>query len=173
MRLEGEGAEHFDVVLSDDGTQATLTMKSDVAFEKGKSYRLQLVFRIRGVDVATNITVKIEQSALTLGVGNMLNLYQSSTVLNCRMKVSAPVGATVDSVTLSDKTTAQFGKALAEEGMTWKVLADGTVLVSFRIHNAARLNIGKTYTIYLDVTPVGNASNVKPIQVRLNVKVSK
>ena len=36
-----------------------------------------------------------------------------------------------------------------------------------------KLTPGKSYTLYLDVTPVNNAENVVPTQVKVNIKVSK
>ncbi len=35
-----------------------------------------------------------------------------------------------------------------------------------------KLTPGKSYTLYLDVTPVNNAENVVPTQVKVNIKVS-
>ena len=54
------------------------------------------------------------------------------------------------------------------------VKPDGnTAGVELTVENATHLKAGKSYTLYLDVTPKNNATNLKPAQVRLTVKVMK
>jgi hypothetical protein len=48
---------------------------------------------------------------------------------------------------------------------------DGRVLLT--LDSMAQLTKGKSYTLYLEVTPVNNAENVVPTQVKVNIKVSK
>ena len=52
-------------------------------------------------------------------------------------------------------------------------LNDGRVLVSFKVNNPAYLTYGKSYTVYLDILPEGNAANAKPTSVKLTVKTFK
>ena len=46
-------------------------------------------------------------------------------------------------------------------------------MISLSPEDTGALKAGKSYTLYLDVTPENNASNVKPSQVKLTVKVMK
>ena len=52
-------------------------------------------------------------------------------------------------------------------------LNDGRVLVSFKVNNPAYLTYGKSYTLYLDITPKGNAENAQPTSLKLTVKTFK
>jgi len=171
--LEGEGAELFDVELTEDGSAAVVKLREDVTYEKGKSYKLQLVFDIFGQEVSAKVTVKVNQSSLKFASMKALNLYQSNTRLGCVLTVTAPEGARIQDITLGSKTAKQFLNALGEDALTFVELDDGTVVVSFQIQNPGYLTYGKSYSVYLDITPEGNASNVKPTQLKLTVKTFK
>ena len=45
--------------------------------------------------------------------------------------------------------------------------------ILFRLENPGALKVGKSYAVYLNVTPEGNAVNAKPTQVKLTVRVVK
>ena len=173
VRLEGTGAERFAAQLNEDG-QAVVTLNRNVPQEKGKSYKLQLVFTIAGQEVSAAVTVKVNQSSLKFASLKPVNLYQSGGYLACFLKLSAPSGAKIQSITIADKTPKQFINAVgSKDALAWTQMNDGTVFVSFRNHNPGCLTFGKSYTVILDVIPEGNAANVKPTQVKLTVKMFK
>jgi hypothetical protein len=88
--------------------------------------------------------------------------------------VTAPTGATIDQITLSSKSALQFRRALGNGSMTVTPIGDGSsALVSFTLENPGYLSFGKSYAVYLDVTPVTTANTVKPAQVKLTVKSFK
>ena len=89
------------------------------------------------------------------------------------LEMTAPAGATIDTITLGTKTAKQFRNALGEEDLTWVELEDGKLLISFRIANPGYVSYGKSYTVYLDITPQGNAANAKPTSLKLTVKTLK
>ena len=171
VRLEGNGAERFDVNL--EGQTAKLTLKKGAAQEKNKSYKLTLVFTIGSQEVASKITVKVNQGTMKFAYPKSLNLYQANSRLACVLEVTAPEGASIESITLGSKTTAPLARALGNNAVTYVELSDGRVLVSFKVNNPAYLTYGKSYTLYLDITPKGNAQNAAPTQLKLTVKTFK
>ena len=172
VRLEGTGSELFNIELNEEGN-AVVTLKAGQEYQKDKSYKLQLVYTIAGQEVAANVTLKVTQSAVKFASVKALNLYQSNSRLAVVLEMTAPAGASIDSVSLGTKTAKQFRNALGEEGVTFVELEDGKVLVSFRIENPAYLSYGKSYTVYLDIAPEGSAANAKPTSVKLTVKTQK
>lgn len=172
VRLEGNGADLFDIALLDG--RAVVTLKDGVVYQKDASYKLNLIYSIAGQEVPVPVTVKVTQSPLKLAPVKPLNLYQANSFLSCTLTVTAPAGAKIDSITLGSKTDGQFRNALGgDDGVTFVERADGTILVSFRIQNAAFLNYGKSYTVYLNILPQGNAENAAPTSVKLTVKTFK
>ena len=171
VRLEGEDAELFRTELTKDGSQVILTLADGSAVQKGKTYKLQLVFTIDRQEVIAKVSVKVNQSTVKLQSVKMLNLYQSNARLGCVLEVKAPEGAEIGNITLNPKTAKQFALALGgEDGLTFTRLPDGRVVVSFKVTNPGYLTWGKSYSVYLDVTPEGNAQNAKPVTVKLTVK---
>ena len=171
VRLEGDGAERFDVSL--EGQSAKLTLKKGAAQEKNKTYKLELVFTIGSQEVAAKITVKVNQGTMKFAYPKKLNLYQANSRLACVLEVTAPEGASIEGITLGSKTTAPLARALGNNAVTYVELNDGRVLVSFKVNNPAYLTYGKSYTLYLDVTPKGNAENAQPTSLKLTVKTFK
>ena len=49
----------------------------------------------------------------------------------------------------------------------------GEAKLTFAVSESARLRAGSSYTVVLDVTPANCATNVKPTQVKITVKVMK
>ena len=83
VRLEGKGAELFNIQLTDDGSQVILTMKESSVMEKGKTHKLELVFTISGQEVAARVSVKVDQTNLKLAAVKPLNLYHANSRLAC------------------------------------------------------------------------------------------
>ena len=67
---------------------------------------------------------------------------------------------------LSAQTAKEFQAALGE------LRVDGN-RVEFEITNPGALKAGKSYSVALEAIPENNAENVKPITIRLTVKVAK
>lgn len=80
----------------------------------------------------------------------------------------------LETVTLGNKTSEAFLEALGDEEMDVTISEDGrTVIAEFHVPNAAALQFGKSYTLYLDVTAAGAAEDGKPTQIKLTVNVKK
>ena len=186
VALAGDDSELFDVELDTSGSKpvARLTLSGNGEVATNKTYKLQLVFdslyenEVSGsqtYSVSTNISFKVSQSTLKFAKVPTLNLYQSSQrPLTCTITLTSPAGARLDDaeIGLSSKTAAQFLQALGTDEIA--VETDGSsAQISFRIKNPGYLVYGKSYTVYLDVTPANNATNVKPTQLKLTVKTYK
>ena len=134
---------------------------------------MTLVYDICGRQIRSAQKIKVTQSALKMAAVKELKLYHScDQVLSAQLRLSSPAGAQIGRISLSSKTDAKFRRALGE--MKYEISDDGRIAsVAFDVAQPGYLPAGKSYTVWLDVTPVNNATNVKPLQVKLTVKVSK
>ena len=78
----------------------------------------------------------------------------------------------IDDISISTKTSSELLKALGEDGINATIEGD-TAGLKLTVENAALLKAGKSYALYLDITPKNNAANLKPAQMKLAVKVMK
>ena len=103
-----------------------------------------------------------------------MRLYQfQSAPMTAQVKVTVPAGASIKSIALNSKTPAQFRRALGAGNMKVEYLPDGNALVTFNFAHPGYLTYGKSYTVYLDVTPVSAAQTVKNTQLKFTVKSYK
>ena len=117
------------------------------------------------------MNVKVTQSAVkrTVTPGS-LTLYQAQRMpLNLQLTQSM---GEIDDISIGSKTSAELLAALGESGLETDLTGNAAAL-KLTVENTALLKAGKSYTLYLDVTPKNNATNLKPAQVRLTVKVMK
>ena len=177
VTLEGAHGSLFTADMDTTGTYpiVTLKMRDDIKYDLKTTYKVDLVFSICGQQVRKRVSFKISQSALKFAAVKTVNLYQfQSQAANMTITVTAPAGATIDQITLSSKSALQFRRALGNGSMTVTPIGDGSsALVSFTLENPGYLSFGKSYAVYLDVTPVTTANTVKPAQVKLTVKSFK
>ena len=118
-----------------------LTLKEGVTYATNRSYKVQLDMTVCGKTVNCGVTVK----------------------------VTSPATAQIGKVTLGAKTTPAFREALGDESNLSFNPATGRV--DLTLENPALLTPGKSYTLYLAVTPKNAATNVAPVQIKVTVKV--
>lgn len=176
VSLEGPDADLFDAILNEDGT-VSLKLLPGERYSVKRSYKVQFNFTVCGRDVLSQmLSFKVSQSSLKLKAqASAVTMYQSQTapVTFC-IDLTEPVDAAMESLTLGDKSSEAFLDALGSEEMDVTVSEDGkTATVEFQVRNAASLQFGKSYTIYLDVTAAGAAEDGKPTQIKLTVNVKK
>ena len=147
LKVSFQNGKLFETVLNDDGKVA-LTLKEGIVYATNKSYKVQLDMTVCGKTVSKAVTVKVSQTAL---------------------KVTSPVTAQIGKVTLGSKTTAAFRNALGDESNL--SLNPATGRVDLPLESPGLLTPGKSYTLYLAVTPKNAATNVAPVQIKLTVKV--
>ena len=103
-----------------------------------------------------------------------MKLYQFQNQVVCTVELTAPEGAKLENISLSSKTAALFRLAMGTGALTAEYAEDGrSAVVRFQVKHPGFLTYGKSYTVYLDVTPENNAANVKPSQLKLTVKTYK
>ena len=171
--LRGADGELFDVELLSDGT-ARLTLARGAAVKKNGTYKPELVYVIDGQEVAAKISVKVSQSSMKVAAPKSLNLYQSNSRLGFVLEVTAPEGASIDSIALSSKSAKQLLSAVGgADALKFVERPDGSVVVTVKVQNPGYLTWGKSYNLYLDVTPEGNTENTKPVSVKVTVKTFK
>ena len=176
VSLEGPDADLFDAILNEDGT-VSLKLLPGERYSVKRSYKVQFNFTVCGQDVLSQmLSFKVTQSSLKLKAeANAVTLYQSQTApVTFRINLTEPVVAAMETVTLGSKTSEAFLEALGNEEMDVTLSEDGrTVIAEFHVRNAAALQFGKSYTLYLDVTAAGAAEDGKPTQIKLTVNVKK
>lgn len=168
VELTGQDKDKFSAELV-DGT-ISLTMQEGVKYATNVTYKVQFALRIGEKTIPSPVTsVKVTQSRAKLTVTPAtLTLYQSQ-----RSPLTAAVTASlgeIQSVSVNSKTSADLKAALKLDAFGWD---DSTGVLTLPLGDTGLLKAGKSYTLYLDVTPVGNATNLSPSQVRLTVKVLK
>lgn len=170
ISLTGQDADKFHAELEDG--KIVLTLRDGEAYATNVTYKVQFQISTCGKEILSPVmNVKITQSKVKLTAASAaLILYQSQgTPLTLRLTQS--VGEIAE-VSINGKTSAELIAALGEDGLYAEV--DGsTAGLELTAGNAALLNAGKSYTLYLDITPKNNATNLKPAQVKLTVKVMK
>ena len=166
MVLEGQDAELFQAKMDFVSGKPTihLTLKSGETYATNKAYKLQFRFYACGQEILSPVqTVKVTQTALKVTAPKTITYYQAQKT---PLRVALTANVPLEEVVLNAKTSKEFLAAVGD------VTLEGDRLV-FEITNPAALTAGKSYSVVLDATPRNNASNVKPVTVKLTVKVQK
>ena len=176
VSLEGPDAELFDAILNEDGT-VSLKLLPGEPYSIKRSYKVQFNFTVCGQDVLSPmLSFKVSQSTLKLKAeAATATLFQSQTTpVTFRIALTDPAAAALDTLVLGNKTSEAFLEAMAEEEMEVTISEDGrSAVVELLVPNAASLQFGKSYTLYLDAFAQGNAEDGKPTQIKLTVNVKK
>ena len=178
VTLEGKDADKFDVELDTSGAKPVirLTMVAGEEYSTSAKYRVQFRVVTSGAEVLSAVqTVRVTQSTLKLKAATPVRLYQSQTVrLETTVTVSSPLTAEIADVQLNTaKTPALFLAAIGGAEGFEAAIKGGEAKLTFAVSESARLRAGSSYTVVLDVTPANCATNVKPTQVKITVKVMK
>ena len=164
--LVGQDGDLFqaDMDLVNGKPTVHLTLVSGSTYATNKAYKIQLRFYACGKEILSPVqTVKVTQTALKVTSPKTVTYYQAQ---KAPLRVALTANLPMDTVALNSKTAKEFQSALGE------VTLNGN-RVEFEIANPAALTAGKSYAVVLDATPENNAKNVKPVTVKLTVKVRK
>ena len=173
LRLEGPDKDLFRAVLDSDSNRIHLTMVPGQTYATNVTYQVRFRLTVCGREILSPVMkFKVTQTALKFAAMTVAPIYQAQTgPLTVRLTLTAPAGAAIGDIRLNEKTSAAFLEAIGgPEGFR----ADPeTLTLRFAFPSPGNLRANSTYTVLLDITPKGNAENVKPTQVRLTVKVMK
>ena len=164
--LVGQDGDLFqaDMDLVKGRPTVHLTLVSGSTYATNKAYKIQLRFYACGKEILSPVqTVKVTQTALKVTAPKTVTYYQAQ---KAPLRVALTTNLPMDTVALNSKTAKEFRSALGE------VTLNGN-RVEFEIANPAALTAGKSYALVLDATPENNAKNIKPVTVKLTVKVRK
>ena len=164
--LVGQDGDLFqaDMDLVNGKPTVHLTLVSGSTYATNRAYKIQLRFYACGKEILSPVqTVKVTQTALKVTSPKTVTYYQAQ---KAPLRVALTTNLPMDTVALNSKTAKEFQSALGE------VTLNGN-RVEFEIANPAALTAGKSYSVILDATPENNAKNVKPVTVKLTVKVRK
>ena len=164
--LVGQDGDLFqaDMDLVNGKPTVHLTLVSGSTYATNRAYKIQLRFYACGKEILSPVqTVKVTQTALKVTAPKTVTYYQAQ---KAPLRVALTTNLPMDTVALNSKTAKEFRSALGE------VTLNGN-RVEFEIANPAALTAGKSYAVVLDATPENNAENVKPVTVKLTVKVRK
>ena len=166
VELVGQDGDLFqaDMDLVNGKPTVHLTLVSGSTYATNKAYKIQLRFYACGKEILSPVqTVKVTQTALKVTAPKTVTYYQAQ---KAPLRVALTANLPMDTVALNSKTAKEFQSALGE------VTLNGN-RVEFEIANPAALTAGKSYAVVLDATPENNAKNIKPVTVKLTVKVRK
>lgn len=170
VSLAGQDAGKFNVEAIDGSI--VLTLKEGVKYATNVTYKVQSRISVCGQEILSPVTnVRVTQSNIKLTASpTALTLYQSQkTPLTFRLTQS--VGE-IDEISISSKTSKELLAALGENSLETDLTGNPAVL-KLTVKNAAGLKVGRSYSLCLDVTPKNKATNLKPTQIMVNVKVMK
>ena len=168
VALEGADADKFQAELGATGAKPVVDLKllPWESYDTRITYKVQFRFAVCSREILSPVlNVRVTQSALKVTAPKTVIYYRGQSVpLCCSIVPSAEA-----EITLGSRTDKVFLQALGDrENMS---VEEGQI--RFRMDNPGVLKVGKSYAVFLDVTPEGNAVNVKPTQVKLMVKIMK
>lgn len=169
MKLEGPDADKFQLVPDTTGAKPVgkLMLLEDGVYDTKQVYQVQFAFALCGEKILSPIQkIRVSQGNLKVTVPKTCNLYLGQKApLRCTLAPSAPV----KTISISYRTDKTFLEAL---GTVDNIEVSGNQVL-FHIAFPGKLKPGKSYAVYLDLTPEHNAVNVKSTQVKLTVKMVK
>lgn len=169
MALEGPDADKFRLEPDTAGAKPVgkLMLLEDAVYDTKQVYQVQFAFALCGEKILSPVQkIRVSQGNLKVTVPKTCNLYLGQKApLRCTLAPSAPV----ETVAISYKTDKTFLEAL---GTADNFEVNGNQVL-FHMAAPEKLKAGKSYAVYLDLTPEHNAVNVKPTQVKLTVKAVK
>ena len=172
-RLEGTDSQLFDVQPDAAGGSVVLTIAEGAQCSTKTTYKLNLIVQIGGQEYPIGISFRVSQSKLKCTASGAMTLFQSqSDPLTGRFTLASPAGVCVQSIAVSDKTDRNLLKAIGKCGLESPELLDGGVVeFNLGVANPGSLVKGKRYTLCLEITPAGNASDAAPTYLNLSVQV--
>lgn len=175
--LVGRDGHLFDYSVDEYG-QITLKLKPGQTYDTSKTYLLRFTYEVFNQTVVSNdVKVKVTQGKYKAVISPptaMVALSSRNTAtLRFSVSLTGAEGAKLDADSIklnTSKTTAALGKAVSAVSVV-SVSADGRLTtVTVTVKHKDYLDSGMKYTLAFDVTPVGNASNVKPQTITATVQ---
>lgn len=169
----------------------TIILKLNPAEEyvANSTYKVKFQYTICNTKVlSSTIKVKVNQSTAKVTASGV-SIYQAEQKPICRdinLKLTSPAGAKISEVKLNSKTSKELITALTVPENEWNpneeagLFQNGDVkideenaILSLAFYTPTALTAGKSYYLYLDVYPYTMAASVKPVTVKVTVKVNK
>ena len=181
VELAGVDGDKFQVELGKNaaGKQTiTLKMKPGEVYNTKTTYKVTLKYTIFGQEVESSVlSVKVTQSTPKL-TATTVQYYQSQQDIPTytTLALTTPASAEIGSISVNQtKTSKELLEALSDVSTAVDLYTEDfrTFEIGIRVKNPGCLVAGKSYNLYLDVTPAGCAENVAPTAVRVTVKVAK
>ena len=181
VELAGVDGDKFQVELGKNaaGKQTiTLKMKPGEVYNTKTTYKVTLKYTIFGQEVESSVlSVKVTQSTPKL-TATTVQYYQSQQDIPAytTLALTTPASAEIGSISVNQtKTSKELLEALSDVSTAVDLYTEDfrTFEIGIRVKNPGCLVAGKSYNLYLDVTPAGCAENVAPTAVRVTVKVAK
>ena len=173
MELIGQDKDKFQAELDNTGAKPVihLTMVDGKSYATNVTYKVQFLLTSCGEEFLSPIcSFKVSQSAVkvTANPTSMILFQAQDQALTG--KVSISVGE-IESIAIGKSTTLALQNAMGD-GFDYEF--DGnTAMLTIKPENIGMLKAGTTYNLYLDITPAGLSTNLKPATVKIPVKVLK
>ncbi len=173
--LDAAGAETdlFLTIFDEETQTATLKLNPEKTYSTKETYKVKLRYSLCGTTVETaTLSIKVTQSKLKVTAEQAL-FFQSQTLpLLVKLSVDSPAGAKMATVSVNtEKTADALVKALDSENLTF-TFPEGTAeaRLQLTVVNPGQLTAGKSYTLYLDVTPLGVS---EPTEAKVTISVNR
>lgn len=179
VTLGGADRDYFEISEVIPGAKPSVELRQveNLILSTAKSYKVDLIFRVRGVDIVYSTTVRLKQSSLKFNAIPTQRLYQfQRSPITVTVDLASPATAKLGEITVNSKSDTAILRALGATDAAVKVeLSEDkrTATVSFNMQYPGYLVYGRSYRLILDVKPENCASNVKPTQITVNVKSYK
>ena len=188
VRLSGPDADRFSISLGEANAkgQATAILKlldrkdleeaehNKADYATNVTYKLMLTYILdTGIEVNTNLlNVKVSQTSFKLKAVNATrNFYQSQSkerTVSYTIELTTPADARIKSGVVDKTVLTQYA------GIDCTPSPDGkSLIVDVTLNDTSKLIAGKSYTLPILVEAEGQAENVKPTKINLNLKMFK
>lgn len=167
-RLSGQHGDLFEAEVLEG--KVYIKLAAGQKYATNKTYKVTLNLTACGKTLpGSDLGIRVSQSTLKVKADSTSVIcYQALGKVEVCLAVTSPAGAEIDQVTLSTRTPAVFRSAVGNHQVHFDQV---TGKLTLSLENPGLLTPGRSYTIYLEVTPKNKATNAKPTQLKLTVKV--
>lgn len=166
--LSGQHGDLFEAEVLEG--KVYIKLAAGQKYATNKTYKVTLNLTACGKTLpGRDLSIRVSQSVLKVKADSTSTIcYQALGKIETHLAVTSPATAEIAQVKLSSRTPAVFRSAVGDNQVRFDQV---TGQLTLSLENPGLLTPGRSYTIYLEITPKNNATNAKPAQLKLTVKV--
>lgn len=166
--LSGQHGDLFEAEVLEG--KVYIKLADGQKYATNKTYKVTLNLTACGKTLpGRDLSIQVSQSILKVKADSTSTIfYQALGKIETHLAVTGPATAEIAQIKLSTRTPAVFRSAVGDNQVCFDQV---TGQLTLSLENPGLLTPGRSYTIYLEITPKNNATNAKPAQLKLTVKV--